>query len=185
MSTRPAKPYPGELATANDVRLLADHYRKAAHLLQQLGQPGDPLSRAPFRLTAIHAIELYLNALLLHRGIDPRRIRGMQHDLARRTEMANSNGLHLRVRTAAHLWTLAEQREYLVTRYGPDLAGTSSQTNRLAATLDEVAGKVTLLLEAPHPRQSTIGSSGGREYRVVQVTSSTSGSSAPGRRSGR
>lgn len=60
MSVQVAKPYPGELATASDVRLLADHYRKTAHLLQQMGRPGDPLSRAPFRLAAIHAIELYL-----------------------------------------------------------------------------------------------------------------------------
>lgn len=163
MLAQPARSYPGELATANDVRLLADHYRKAAHLLQQMGQRGDPLSRAPFRLAAIHAIELYLNALLLHRGIDPRQIRGMQHDLAQRTQMATSNGLHLKARTAAHLWTVAEQREYLVTRYGPELAGTASQLNRLAATLEEVGRKVTLLLQTPPSRHSTTGSSGGRE----------------------
>ena len=163
MSTRPAKPYPGELATAKDVRLLADRYREAAHLLQQMGRPRDMLSRAPFRLAAIHAIELYLNALLLHRGIDPRRIRGMQHDLAQRTQMAASNGLRLRARTTAHLWTVGEQREYLVTRYGPELAGTASQVNRLAATLEEVGRKVTLLLQTPPSRHSTTGSSGGRE----------------------
>jgi hypothetical protein len=149
MLTNPAQPYPGELATAMDVRLLADSYRQAAQLLQPMGRPRDPLSRAPFRLTAIHAIELYLNALLLHRGIDPRRIRGMQHDLALRTQIATSSGLHLRARTAAHLGAVGEQREYLVTRYSPELAGTASQVNRLAATLDEVARKVTLLLEAP------------------------------------
>ena len=160
MSTQPAQPYPGELATAKDIRLLADHYRKAAHLLQPMGQPGDPLSRAPFRLAAIHAIELYLNALLLHRGLDPRQIRGMQHDLALRAQLANSSGLHLRARTAAHLRTVAEQREYLATRYGPGSPHAPSQINRLAATLDEVARKVTLLLQ---PRQSTTGSNGGRE----------------------
>jgi hypothetical protein len=162
MSTQPAKPYPGDLATAQDVRLLADQYRQAAHLLRPMGRSKHPLSRAPFRLTAIHAIELYLNALLLHRGIDPRQIRGMQHDLARRTEIANSSGLRLRVRTAAHLEAVAVQREYLVTRYGPELAGTASQINRLAATLEEVARKVTLLLE-PQPGHSTTGSNGGRE----------------------
>lgn len=149
MATQPAKPYPGDLATAKDVRLLADQYRQAAHLLRPMGRPKDPLSRAPFRLTAIHAIELYLNALLLHRGIDPRQIRGLQHDLARRAEIADSSGLRLRARTAAHLGAVAQQREYLVTRYGPELAGTASQINRLAATLEEVSRKVTLLLDAP------------------------------------
>jgi hypothetical protein len=148
MSTQPAQPYPGDLATANDVRLLAERYRDAAHLLQQMGRPKDPLSRAPYRLIAIHAIELYLNALLLHRGIDQGRIRGMQHDLALRSQIATSNGLHLRSRTIAHLGALAEQREYLVSRYGPQLAGAASQINRLAATLEEIATKVTLLIEA-------------------------------------
>ena len=38
--------------------------------------------------------------------------------------------------------TIASTREYLVTRYGPELTSTLAQLNRLAATLDEVAVKV-------------------------------------------
>jgi hypothetical protein len=34
-------------------------------------------------------------------------------------------------------------REYLVTRYGPEMTSTASQINRLTATLEEVAIKVT------------------------------------------
>lgn len=143
------KLYPGELATSGEIRLLADEYRKAAHLLKQLGRTSQPLSRAPFRLSAIHAIELYLNALLVHRGYAPREIRGMQHDLAKRTGLAIANGLRLRSRTTAHLNSLAENREYLVTRYGPELRGTISQINRLEATLNEVSRKVTELLTSP------------------------------------
>lgn len=141
------KPYPGEIATPGEIRLLADEYRKAAHLLQQLGRAGEPLSRAPFRLSAIHAIELYLNALLLHRGYAPSEIRRMQHDLAERTGLAIANGLRLRSRTAAHLNALAQNREYLVTRYGPESSGTASQINRLEATLEEVLKKVTEMLK--------------------------------------
>jgi hypothetical protein len=140
------KLYPGELATPDEIRLLADEYRKAAHLLQQLGRAGKPLSMAPFRLSAIHAIELYLNALLLHRGYVPADIRRMQHDLAERTDLAIASGLTLRSRTAAHLNALAENREYLVTRYGPELSKTASQVNRLEATLEEIARKVTSML---------------------------------------
>lgn len=158
MTKQPAQLYPGDLATAKDVRLLADRYRDAAHLLQQMGRPRDPLSRAPYRLTAIHAIELYLNALLLHRGIDPGRIRGMQHDLALRTQIATSKGLQLRDRTVAHLVAVAEHREYLVSRYGPELARAASQINRLAATLEEVATKVSVLIE--RPRQIVAGKPG-------------------------
>ncbi len=145
--------YPGDLATPGQIRLLADEYRKAAHLLQQLGRGGEPLSRAPFRLSAIHAIELYLNALLLHRGYAPSKIRRMQHNLAERTGLAIAGGLRLRSRTAAHLNALAENREYLVTRYGPELNGPTSQINRLEATLEEVAKKVTEMLTAQRASQ--------------------------------
>lgn len=141
-----SEPYPGELAGPDDVRRLADEYRKAALALLPLGRRGEPLSRAPYRLAAIHAVELYLNALLLHHGQDPRHIRGMQHNLAARTELAIASGLRLRLRTAAHLRALAENREYLMTRYEPERTGTASQMNRLAATLEEVAMKVTAVI---------------------------------------
>lgn len=101
-------------------------------------------------MSAIHAIELYLNALLLFRGQETSRIRGLQHDLAARTEMAIANGLQLRKRTAAHLSAMAGNREYLVTRYGPEMTATISQINRLTATLDEVANKVAAMMAAPN-----------------------------------
>ena len=37
---------------------------------------------------------------------------------------------------------IATTREYLVTRYGPELTSSLAQLTRLAATLDEVATKV-------------------------------------------
>lgn len=144
------KAYPGESATAEQILRLAEEYRKAAHLLLQLGRRGDPLSRAPCRLSAIHAIELYLNALLLFRGQETSRIRGLQHDLAARTQMAIANGVQLRKRTAEHLSAMAGNREYLVTRYGPEMTATISQINRLTATLDEVANKVSAMMAAPN-----------------------------------
>jgi hypothetical protein len=138
--------YPGELATPEQLQELADEYRKAALELQKLGRPGKPLTRAPFRLSAIHALELYLNALLLHSGHSPKQIRGMQHDLWARTELAVAAGLSLRIRTRAHLRKLSESREYLVTRYGPELAATASQVNRLTATLEEVSKKTAFMI---------------------------------------
>ncbi|MER8822730.1 hypothetical protein [Mesorhizobium sp. M0619] len=138
--------YPGELASPQQIHELAEEYRKAAALLLQLGRSGKPLTRAPFRLSAIHAIELYLTALLLHRGHNPNQIRKMQHNLAERTERALEVGLRLRAKTANHLQSLSQNREYLVTRYGPELAATTSQINRLTATLEEVAVKVTFLI---------------------------------------
>ncbi|OPH82901.1 hypothetical protein [Nitrobacter vulgaris] len=142
MNTGPST-YPGELATPDQVRRLADEYRKAAHHLLGLGRKGEPLSRAPFRFAAIHAVELYLNAFLLQQGQDAALVRGLQHNLAARTDLALQKGLVLRQRTVAHLHSMATNREYLVMRYGPETTATASQVNRLSATLDEVAAKVT------------------------------------------
>lgn len=41
---------------------------------------------------------------------------------------------------------IASTREYLITRYGPELTSTLAQLNRLAATLDEVATKVPVAM---------------------------------------
>ncbi len=133
--------YPGEAATPVQIVLLADEYRSAAEALRPLGRRGVPLSRSPFRLVAIHAIELYLNAALLHAGHSPSRVRGLQHDLAERTQLVSETGIILRKSTVTHLESLSSTREYLVSRYDPDLAA-ASQLNRLSATLDEVATKV-------------------------------------------
>ncbi len=63
----------------------------------------------------------------------------------------------LRKLTAAHLQTLSANREYLITRYGPELAASASQINRLTATLDEVAKKVTVsLTSAPAPNPKSL-----------------------------
>jgi hypothetical protein len=144
----PAQPqlYPGTTATKEQVLRLAEEYRKAAKFLQDLAQPGDPISRSPFRLSAIHAIELYLNALLMSGKHDQPCIRGMQHNLAARSKLAVAEGLRLRKRTMAHLESMTGNREYLVTRYGPEMTATVSQVNRLTATLDEVAEKVSAIV---------------------------------------
>jgi hypothetical protein len=140
--------YPGELATPDEVRRLADEYRNAAHHLLTLGRRGEPLSRAPFRFAAIHAIDLYLNAFLLHHGQDAAVVRGLQHNLAGKTDLASESRLALRQRTIAHLRSMTINREYLVTRYGPETSATTSQVNRLKATLDEVAGKTSVELRS-------------------------------------
>lgn len=131
-----ARTYPGEGATGEDVLRLADEYRKAAEVLRK-----DPSVPGPCRLLAIHAIELYLNAFLLHAGQEHSRVRGMQHDLTTRALMVVARGLQLRKKTQEHLSAIHENREYLVTRYEPEMTAVS-QPNRLTATLEEVAKKV-------------------------------------------
>ncbi|MGX5805919.1 hypothetical protein ACWGS9_32600 [Bradyrhizobium sp. Arg314] len=65
--TMAEREYPGQLASPQQIHELA-------HSSFQLGRSGKPLTQAPFRLSAIHAIELYLTALLLH-GHSPNQIR--------------------------------------------------------------------------------------------------------------
>lgn len=145
------KDYPGQSATPGQILELAEEYRKAAQMLTKQGRRREALSWAPCRLSAIQAIELYLNALLLHNGLDPKTIRGMQHNLAERTDSALASGLKLRKRTADHLAAMGESREYLVTRYGPEMTATVSQINRLVASLEEVAKKVTAIVKKNAP----------------------------------
>ena len=141
--------YPGELAKPKYICRLADEYRKADYLLLTSGRRGNPLSRAPYQLSAVQAIELYLSALLLRQGYEPARIRGMQHDLASRAELAIAGGVQLRKRTTAHLNAMTRNREYLVTRYSPEMTMSASQINRLTATFEEVAIKVTRMMNIP------------------------------------
>lgn len=140
--------FPGEQATALRVFQLAEAYRRASELLEPQGKRRNPLSRAPYRLVTIQAVELYLNAWLLHKGHDAKKIRGMQHNLAARAEAAIADGLKLRKLTAQHLASMTGNREYLIIRYDPEKTATVSQINRLAATLNEVAKKVSLVIGA-------------------------------------
>lgn len=142
-------PYPGENAGADQLLLLADEYRQAAHTLLSQSRKGEPLSRAPSRLVAIHAIELYLNALLLHKGFDHVQVRALKHSLADKAGHALEYGLNLRNKTATHLITMTGSREYLVTRYGPEMTASVSEINRLTATLDEVGNKVRVIVAIP------------------------------------
>lgn len=133
--------YPGERATAAQLLALAAEYRRSAEMLLAAGRSGSPLSWAPYRLVAIHAIELYLNAYLLSAGYRAAEIRALQHDVAARSRLTIVASLKLRKRTSAHLQSLSSNREYLVTRYDPAPAA-NSNLNRLHATLVELSEKV-------------------------------------------
>lgn len=136
---------------------MAMEYHKAAQILITCGRRGKPISRAPYRLAAIHAVELYLNAFLLHSGLEHGRVRGLQHDLAARADLSLERGLQLRKRTATHLRTMADAREYLASRYGPELLSSLSEINRLSATLGEVAGKVGMIVSNPQRHRGIKG----------------------------
>lgn len=143
--------YPGTEASVGTLLNLADAYWDAAHRLLPQMQKGQPVSSAPARLCAIHAVETYLNAFLLFHSLDRKQVRGLQHDISQRAQLAAEKGLRLRQRTATHLIRLSEQRDYLVVRYGPEQFSELSEINRMFATLKEVAAKVrAAILEQPY-----------------------------------
>jgi hypothetical protein len=145
--------YPGDRASPYDMTRLADFHRDAAHRSSSSIQMGDPLSAGPTRLLAVHSIELNLSAYLVFQGSTWPEIRKMGHDLAARLACATGKGLVLRGRTAAHICAIARDREYLVARYGSDCLSSASQLNRLLATLEEVARKVSRAVADAQPSQ--------------------------------
>lgn len=141
--TKPAQPYPGSEATVGQLLGLADAYFKAAYgLLPQASRIDLHTSSAPARLCAIHAVECYLNAFLMFQGMSREEVRGLQHNLAKRTELAVAKGLKLKVKTHTHLLRLSDLREYLVVRYGPERVNDLTELNRVFATLKEIGMKV-------------------------------------------
>lgn len=140
--------YPGSAASAWQILSLAHHYYNSCIHLMIRFEGEEAHALAPARLLAIHAIELYLNALMLDAGDTPQMIRGLQHDLAGRAQRAIECGLLLRQKTANHLARLTSSREYIVARYGPELTGSQSELNRLTATLKEVSERVSAIVTA-------------------------------------
>lgn len=165
------KSYPGDHASPYEMNRLADFYRDAAHRSSGSIQLGDPISAGPMRLLAIHSVELNLSAYLLLKGLSWPSIRKLGHDLSARLECAVGMGLVLRERTLAHIRAMERDREYLVARYGPDCLSTASQMNRLLATLEEVARKVSrAVADAPPPqanRREDFGSAARVEGTVI------------------
>lgn len=131
--------YPGSNASKSQMFDLANAYYGAAITLLKDAQKKEPLSFSPARFCCIHAIELYLNVFLRHEGVPPEQIRRRMHNLA---DPAFVVQLKLRKRTALHLILMTEKREYLISRYGPELIAEHSELNRLLATLVEIMTKL-------------------------------------------
>jgi hypothetical protein len=143
-----AKDYPGSETTALQLKELAMHYADAACVFEKLPHTPKGLALVPFRLLAIHAIELTFNAVLVHNSVKAEEIRAMHHDLRAHMVMAETFGLKLRPKTVKHICDLTANREYLVHRYDPAESLRAGHLNRLIATLREVSKKTNQLLAA-------------------------------------
>lgn len=140
--------YPGEGAMPEEIILLANEYRDAALHLQAKQKEGkakrEMLQRAPYRLLAIHAVELYLNAFLLMSGYSAKEVRGFQHDFETRVRLARDKKLVLRQKTYDHIVSLNSSREYLTSRYAPEMTTRQSEVTRLNATLIELSKRLSI-----------------------------------------
>ena len=144
--------YPGADARADEVIRLANHYRGAANDLLRLVEEKGARRIAPCRLCAVHAIELYLNAFLLKLGIP-------QADPRQRPRPRRARGAGQRRRSRAPAADGdppgdddASPRASVL-RYDPGMAEVAP-LNRLWATLDEIARKVTSAVGGSSPRPS-------------------------------
>ncbi|NTH22996.1 hypothetical protein G6L73_31580 [Agrobacterium rhizogenes] len=137
--------YPGKAAGVRGILNLAKQYQDAAG---KLGEGSSKSNQAPRRLLALHAMELYLDAFLLAKGVNTATIGGFRHDLRELTRIASEAGLVLRKRTVAHLETLSASNEYDVVSYAQELISTLSQVSRIMATVDELSRKVRKALRA-------------------------------------
>lgn len=135
--------YPGDAASVPEIMELANAYNKAALALFESGARGRALNCAPARLCSIHAVELYLNAFLRSRGVPNCQIRARMHNLADEDFVTT---LVLRRKTARHLEAITKKREYLITRYGPEVTDGLTEITRLKATLGEVSMKTARVL---------------------------------------
>ena len=129
-------------AMAQQMLMLAMEFERAAAGLRTGIRKGVAATWAPYRFTALHAIELYLSAYLRLYGIEDGVIRKTGHHFRQKAEMATMLGLKLRQKTLQHLDAIGENREYLVARYHLEELPMCSQVNRLEATLAELAGKI-------------------------------------------
>lgn len=137
----------------------------AADALALTARRGVAMSQAPYRLVAIHAIELYLNAYLISVGHSAVELRRLQHNFGLRIALVQTAKLPLRERTRAHLSRLSERRDYLATRYDP-APPELSELNRLAATLSEVGRKVSKLLPVNGPPIDSEARNGSVEPKI-------------------
>ncbi|SDN89879.1 hypothetical protein [Ensifer sp. YR511] len=140
----------GKSASVRDVLNLASQYKAAAI---KLGEAPPSPNHLPQRLLALHAIELYLDALLQARGLDDETVRNFQHDLGERARIALAAGLVLRNRTLAHLAALSSNTKYLIVRYAPERTSTLSQVNRAMTTLEEISRKVPKMVKSAKVKQ--------------------------------
>jgi hypothetical protein len=146
MTDQTPMPYPGATATVADLIAMAEEYRRAAHLLLDPSTSSLARAKAPGRYCALHAIELFGNAVSRHDGMKHGEIRCRNHDLDH-THLLDR--LVLRTKTRSHLLSMTQGREYLRLRYAPDMLDDLAPVNRLLATLDEVAKKAQAVCSAP------------------------------------
>lgn len=139
MDNNIANPYPGSNASASQILELANEYYEAAMTLSKKNEKESRLASAPARLCCIHAIELYLNAFLRHEGVPHKQIRALMHNLADPSLVVK---LKLKRKTSEHLTAITQKREYLISRYGPEMTAEQTEMSRLSSTLTEIMTKV-------------------------------------------
>ncbi len=120
---------------------LAQEYDAAANFLKERFRKQSPVSRAPACLAALYAVECYLDAYLMTRGLQPVVVKGLGHSLTQRNILSAAADLNLSKRTQQHLCALDTSREELIAGTDDNCFAALSEVNKLFGTLAEVAEK--------------------------------------------
>lgn len=136
--------------TAAELLQLAAQYGSAASLLKDKGPRGRAVKWAPYRLCTIHAIELYLSALLLHGGHSWREIVcDFRHDLAARALAGAAHGLRLQKRSTEMLVKWSSDGSYQATRYRPESLKDTLHPSLMWSVFQDVETTVRNLVGVP------------------------------------
>jgi len=141
-------------SAAPDLIALANEYAKCANALNGLRKQNRRLQSAPHRFAALHAIDLYLNACLIHLGKGLKHTKSLQHNFYVKFELLELEGFVLKQRFKTYLKLLTDSGEYTQTRYSFHTVSDELSIPQLQALLREIAKKAKDFVSKEKPRSA-------------------------------
>jgi HEPN domain-containing protein len=148
-------PYPGDHIDGVALLGMAKSYHEAADRLRAALTPCKNGDYAPWRLLALHAIELYLSAAMLRHDHDMAVVRSSSHDLEKKLNLLLKDGMRFSEKTCHVLRLVSQDRHYVRARYAPDMVKEMMPITRLNAALSDVAALMSRQVVPARPISAT------------------------------
>lgn len=156
-------PVHGSGVTAYGALAIAEEYKRAAELL---GADAMQSGRMPHRLLALHALERFLRAHLLHTGQTPEAIRDFRHDIEKMRVDCEAHGLRISKQSRHFITAVAAEGDYVRVRYDtgvdyrggdwPPLPRPNASMKLLIEVLDDVSTAVKTIVTAQTDAPATV-----------------------------